>query len=114
MRTSGLVELQKPKSSAWNVSHSLAKPFSSGRPEIAIAPTRKNSAVHGIRSQQAAELLDLPRARRHHHAAGAEEQQPLEDRVIQHVVEARGDADRRESRRARGERRSCRRRARAG
>ena len=34
---------------AWNVSHSLAKPLSGGRPEIAIAPTRKNSAVHGIR-----------------------------------------------------------------
>ena len=34
--------------------------------------------------------------RSHHDAARAEEQQPLEDRVVQHVVEARRDAERRE------------------
>ncbi len=39
----------KPRSSAWNISHSLVNPFKSGSPEIAIAPTRKNRPVHGIR-----------------------------------------------------------------
>ena len=47
-------------------------------------------------SQQPAELLDLPRAGGHHDAARAEEQEPLEHRVIQHVVETRRDADRRD------------------
>ena len=44
-------------------------------------------------TQQTTELFDLSRARRHDHAAGAEEQQPLEDRVIQHVHEAGRDGD---------------------
>ena len=39
----------KPCNSAWKSNHSLTKPLRSGRPEIAAAPTRKNSAVHGIR-----------------------------------------------------------------
>ena len=33
----------------------------------------------------------LPRARRHHHASGAEKQQALEHRVIQHVRQTGGD-----------------------
>ena len=45
-------------------------------------------------SQQPAEALDLPRAGGRHDVSGPEEQQPLEHRVIQHVVEARRDADR--------------------
>ena len=82
---------------AWNVSHSLAKPLRGGSPEIATAPTRKNSAGPRHPPQQAPEFLDLPRAGRHDHASGAEEQQSLEDRVVQHVVEAGGDADRGQS-----------------
>ena len=39
----------KPARSAWYVSHSLTKPFSGGRPEMATAPIRKKNAVAGMR-----------------------------------------------------------------
>ena len=55
-------------------------------------------ASHGHPSQQSPELFDLARAGRDDDAPGAEEQQALEDRVIQYVIETRGDADRRETR----------------
>ena len=54
-------------------------------------------------SQQSSELLDLARAGRDDDAAGAEEQQALEHRVIQHVIETGGDADRRKTRLTTGE-----------
>lgn len=37
-----------PAKRLWNVSHSLTNPLNGGKPEIAIAPTRKKIAVNGI------------------------------------------------------------------
>src|SRR5207245_4172704 len=42
-------ERWNPNRKAWKRIHSLTKPLRSGRPEMAAAPTRKKSAVHGIR-----------------------------------------------------------------
>ena len=48
-RTRASEERWNPNRKAWKSSHSLTKPLRSGSPEIAAAPTRKKSAVHGIR-----------------------------------------------------------------
>ena len=91
--TSGSAEPRKPYKNAWNVSHSLANPFRGGRPEIAIAPMRKNSPVHGIRRSRPpnCSICRVPVVITT--SPAAEKQQPLEDRMIQHVVQARRDAD---------------------
>ena len=48
-RTKVSLDVWKPSRSDWNTSHSLTKPFRKGRPEMAMAPSRKKPAVHGIR-----------------------------------------------------------------
>ena len=48
-RTKVSLDVWKPSSSDWKTSHSLTKPFRKGSPEMAMAPSRKNPAVHGIR-----------------------------------------------------------------
>ena len=51
-----------PPSSAWNTSHSEAKPLSGGSAEIAHAPSRKKNAVRGIRliSPPISSMLRVP------------------------------------------------------
>ena len=94
-RTSPGVEAN-PNSNAWNVTHSLDEPVQERQAGDRHRADEEAQAGPRHPSQQSAELLDLPRARRHHHAARAEEQQALEHRVIQHVHEARGHGHRRQ------------------
>ena len=61
----------------------------------------RTAPVHGIRRSRPPNPSMLPRAGRHDHAAGAEEQQSLEGRMIHHVVQARGDRHDRQFRSAR-------------
>ena len=51
-----------PPRSAWNTSHSETKPLSGGSAEMAAAPTRKNSAVRGMRLMRppSSSMLRLP------------------------------------------------------
>ena len=80
---------------AWKVSHSETKPLSGGSAEIAAQPTRNDE--RGLRHavDQAAQLLHVALAGGGQHRAGAEEQQALEQRVVEHVEQRRGQRQRR-------------------
>ncbi len=77
---------------AWKVSHSETKPLSGGSAEIAAQPIRntKRGLRHAV--DQAAELFHVALAGRAQHRAGAEEQQALEQRVVEHVQQRRRSA----------------------
>ena len=82
------------------VSHSEAKPLSGGSAEIADAADkeRKPGLRHAV--DQAAKPLHVALAGRGQHRAGAEEQQALEDRVVEHVKQRRRSAPARRRRRS--------------
>ena len=72
------------------VSHSLTKPLSGGKAEIARTPIRNSTLVHGMRAGDAAEPVEIAAAGARLDRTGAEEQQRLVDRMIGEVIE-RGD-----------------------
>ena len=76
--------------------NSLTKPLSGGRPQMAAAPTRNTAPVAGIRFISSSEPVDFPGARRRGDGAGAEEQQPLEQRMVDHVQERAAVAEQRQ------------------
>ena len=80
---------------AWKVSHSETKPLSGGSAEIADAADqeRERRLRHAV--DQAAELLHVALAGGGEHRAGAEEQQALEQRMVEHVKQRRGQRQRR-------------------
>ena len=73
--------------------NSLTKPLSGGRPQMATAPTRKQSAVRGIRLRQAAQVVDLAGVGRVDDGAGAQEEQGLEEGVVPDVQQAAAQAE---------------------
>ncbi len=77
---------------ACSSSHSETKPLSGGSPAIASVPTSAEPRHPGHAVDQAAELAETALLGRVQHRAGGEEQQALEERVIERVVERRGEA----------------------
>ena len=79
---------------AWNVSHSETKPLSGGSAEIATQPTRNTNAVCGMRwispprCSMSRSPVDIE------HRAGAEEQQALEHRMVEHMEQPGGQRKR--------------------
>ena len=87
--TSGLTRI------AWKVSHSETKPLSGGSAEMAAAADQEGEGRKRHAVDQAAQLLHVALAGRRQHGAGAEEQQALEQRVIEHVEQRRRQRERR-------------------
>ena len=85
-----------PWNRAWKVSHSLKKPLSGGRAEMAIEPIRKKQRRLRHAPDQAAVLFDVACVRRGDHRTCPQEQQRLEGGVVQGVKERRRQPQRRE------------------
>ena len=75
------------------VSHSLTKPLNGGRAAIESAPTKKERPSRGHPSQQPAQAIEIAGPGRALDRAAADEQQRLVGRVIDHVIERRGERD---------------------
>src|SRR5580693_853182 len=73
---------------AWKVSHSDTKPLNGGSAEMATHPTRNAK-------DEAAQMLHVALAGAGEHGAGAEEQQALEHRMVEHVEEPGRHGERR-------------------
>ena len=69
--------------------------MSGGSAEIADAADQEGEGGQRHAVDQAAEMLHVALAGRGEHGAGAEEQQALEQRVVEHVEQRRGEGERR-------------------
>ena len=74
---------------AWNSSHSETKPLSGGKAEMASAPTRKKSGGARHAMDETAQPVEVAAAGGVQDGAGAEEEQGLEPRMIEHMQECR-------------------------
>ena len=80
------------------MSHSLTNPLSGGRAEMATAPIRKKKAVFGIRLISPPISSMFAGVRRVQDGARAQEQQRLEDRVVDGVIQPGDQRQRRQHR----------------
>ena len=83
----------RPWSRLWRSSHSLTKPHSGGRAQMARPATRKTGALQRQPPQQAAEPVQVAQPGRLLERAGREEQRALEDGVEDDVQEGGDQGD---------------------
>ncbi len=83
---------------AWKVSHSETKPLSGGSAGDRRAADQEHEARDPHPVDQPAEPVQVARAGGGLHRAGADEQQALEQRMVEHVQQRRGQRERRTGR----------------
>ena len=92
-RSSGPIAADRDAAgSAWKVSHSETKPFNGGRAgDRGAADQEGERRCFGMRWISPPMMLHVALAGGVQHRAGAEEQQALEHRVVEHVEQRRGE-----------------------
>ena len=75
----------------WNVSHSLAKPLSGGRPLIAAAHDAERKGGDGHRPAEPTEGVEVARPGGRLDRAGRQEQSRLEQGVVEDMEQGRGE-----------------------